>query len=104
MTYQLCSNLLFQTLKVWRVIRLKSVTNAYGMIHKCKLRNHTGSRDVLVFQWDLEHTVQSALKALQVSERFVVCKFRHLCGQKEKMIRFVKLNLKEMSVNETDFT
>lgn len=72
------------------------------MIHKCKLRNHTGSRDVLVFQWDLEHTVQSALKALQASERFVVCKFRHLCGQKEKMIRFVKLNLKEMSVNETD--
>lgn len=48
---------------------LKSVTNVYGMIYKCKLRNHTGSRDVLVFQWDL-NTVQSALKALQVSERF----------------------------------
>lgn len=60
---------------------LKSVTNVYGMIYKCKLRNHTGSRDVLVFQWDL-NTVQSALKALQVSERFFLCSFRHLNGQK----------------------
>lgn len=81
MTYQQCSNLQFQTLKVWRVICLKSVTNVYGMIYKCKLRNHTGSRDVLVFQWDL-NTVQSALKALQVSERFFLCSFRHLNGQK----------------------